>query len=151
MWFYQSMETRLLCLHKLSCVITRFSLTLCGNEIWLHQSMETRLLHNHKLNFVITMVTSVLIKPAITMVWQTGYHWVKLEVTVRSKCESPTLSHTKGIMQGWKIEQDVVKSVQQWQYKVTDAKMSRLAIGKLESLLIWCPGLFFCFLTYGEQ
>jgi hypothetical protein len=61
------METKLLRLHKLNGVITRFPLTLCGNEVWLHESMETRLLHNHKLNFVITMVTCVLLyhKPAI--------------------------------------------------------------------------------------
>jgi len=69
------METKLLCLHRLSGVITRFPLPLRGYEVWLHQSMETRLLHNHELNFVITMVTYVLLyhKPAITMVWQTGY------------------------------------------------------------------------------
>jgi hypothetical protein len=37
-----------------------------------------------------------------------------------------------GIISGRKIAQDVVKSIQQWQYKVTGAKKSSMTMGKLE-------------------
>jgi hypothetical protein len=133
-------------------VITRFPLTLSGNEVWLHNSMETGLLHNHKLNFVITIVTCVLLnhKPAKTIVWQTRYDSVKPEVTLISKCESSTHSCTKSITQGWKIAQDVVKSVPHWQYKVTGAKF-KADSGNTCKLIDLCPALYFYCFTYGEQ